>query len=67
MPFFLLYSDLDIDLYHSSGSIISSTDNFKAWWKTVATEFASNDKVIFDTSKAFFSLDRLTSKLTQYP
>lgn len=34
----------------SSGSIISSTSDFKAFWKTVAGEFASNDKVIFDTS-----------------
>jgi hypothetical protein len=44
-------SGVDIDLLNSSGSVITSTDNFKTWWKTVATEFASNDKVIFDTSK----------------
>lgn len=36
---------------NSSGNIISSTDNFQAFWKTVAGEFASNNKVIFDTSK----------------
>ena len=36
---------------NSSGNIIRSTDNFQAFWKTVAGEFASNKKVIFDTSK----------------
>lgn len=35
----------------SSGSIISSADDFKVFWKTVAGEFSSNEKVIFDTSK----------------
>jgi endoglucanase len=36
---------------YSSGSIISSTSDFQEFWKTVASEFASNDKVIFDTSE----------------
>lgn len=38
----------------SSGSIISPSD-FKVFWKTIASEFASNDKVIFDTSELLSS------------
>ncbi|KAJ5200857.1 Glycoside hydrolase superfamily [Penicillium cf. griseofulvum] len=33
------------------GKIITSTTDFAAFWTTLASEFASNDKVIFDTSK----------------
>jgi len=47
---------------YSSGNVISSTSDFKAWWKTVATEFASNEKVIFDTSK----LNHLFSSKIRY-
>ncbi|CEJ59332.1 Putative Endoglucanase [Penicillium brasilianum] len=53
------YAVLDPHNYgRYSGSIISSTDNFKAWWKTVATEFASNDKVIFDTNNEYHDMDQ---------
>ncbi|KAG0156972.1 hypothetical protein PDIDSM_4155 [Penicillium digitatum] len=42
--------------YH--GNIISSTSDFKAFWTTVATEFASNEKVIFDTNNEYHDLDQ---------
>ena len=32
------------------GEIITSTSDFKAFWKTVATEFKDNERVIFDTN-----------------
>ncbi|KAJ5112342.1 hypothetical protein N7532_000387 [Penicillium argentinense] len=41
-----------------NGNVISSTDNFKAWWKTVATEFADNEKVIFDTNNEYHDMDQ---------
>ncbi|KAJ5176189.1 uncharacterized protein N7482_002066 [Penicillium canariense] len=53
------YAVLDPHNYgRYSGSIITSTDNFKAWWKTVATEFASNEKVIFDTNNEYHDMDQ---------
>ncbi|CAI7654040.1 unnamed protein product [Penicillium pancosmium] len=53
------YAVLDPHNYgRYSGSVISSTDNFKAWWKTVATEFASNEKVIFDTNNEYHDMDQ---------
>ncbi|OQD67895.1 hypothetical protein PENPOL_c003G01167 [Penicillium polonicum] len=42
--------------YH--GNIITSTSDFKAFWKTVATEFASDEKVIFDTNNEYHDLDQ---------
>jgi hypothetical protein len=50
---FLCIPNLEAIIYRiicSYGNIISSTTNFAAFWKTLATEFASNEKVIFDTS-----------------
>lgn len=41
-----------------SGSIISSTSDFKTFWKTVAAEFASNEKVIFDTNNEYHDMDQ---------
>lgn len=35
----------------SNGAIISSTADFQTFWKNVAMKFASNEKVIFDTSE----------------
>ncbi|KAH7342872.1 glycoside hydrolase superfamily, partial [Rhexocercosporidium sp. MPI-PUGE-AT-0058] len=35
------------------GSIFTSTANFKTFWTNVATEFKSNDKVIFDCNNEF--------------
>ncbi|KAF9886713.1 hypothetical protein FE257_011227 [Aspergillus nanangensis] len=53
------YAVLDPHNYgRYSGSIISSTSNFQAFWKTVATEFASNDKVIFDTNNEYHDMDQ---------
>ncbi|KAI9037989.1 putative extracellular endoglucanase/cellulase [Aspergillus affinis] len=53
------YAVLDPHNYgRYSGSIISSTSDFKAFWKTVAGEFASNDKVIFDTNNEFHDMDQ---------
>jgi endoglucanase len=36
-----------------NGDIITSTEDFGTFWKTVATEFKGNDKVIFDTNNEF--------------
>ncbi|GME24122.1 putative glycoside hydrolase family 5 protein [Neofusicoccum parvum] len=41
-----------------SGSIITDTAGFKTWWKNVATEFASNEKVIFDINNEFHDMDQ---------
>lgn len=41
---------LTLSLPPSYDNIITSTENFAAFWTTVASEFASNPKVIFDTS-----------------
>ncbi|KAE8420567.1 glycoside hydrolase superfamily, partial [Aspergillus pseudocaelatus] len=41
-----------------SGSIISSTSDFKTFWKTVAGEFASNEKVIFDTNNEYHDMEQ---------
>ncbi|CAI7671479.1 unnamed protein product [Penicillium pancosmium] len=40
------------------GNIITSTSDFAAFWTTVAAEFASNDKVIFDTNNEFNTEDQ---------
>ncbi|CAI7595443.1 unnamed protein product [Penicillium viridicatum] len=40
------------------GNIITSTSDFAAFWTTLALEFASNDKVIFDTNNEFNSEDQ---------
>lgn len=37
---------------YSNGAIMSSTSDFQTFWKNVASEFASNDLVVFDTSKS---------------
>ncbi|KOS45846.1 hypothetical protein ACN38_g3214 [Penicillium nordicum] len=42
--------------YH--GNIITSTSDFKAFWKTLATEFSSDEKVIFDTNNEYHDLDQ---------
>jgi len=36
-----------------NGEIITSTEDFGTFWKTVAAEFKDNDKVIFDTNNEF--------------
>ncbi|EAW06830.1 putative endoglucanase [Aspergillus clavatus NRRL 1] len=40
------------------GNIITSTDDFAAFWKTLASEFASNDHVIFDTNNEYNTMDQ---------
>ncbi|KAJ5767763.1 endo-beta-1-4-glucanase B [Penicillium manginii] len=40
------------------GNIITSTSDFAAFWTTVAAEFVSNDKVIFDTNNEFNTEDQ---------
>ncbi|KAF7714165.1 Endo-1,4-beta-D-glucanase [Penicillium ucsense] len=42
------------------GKVITSTSDFKAFWTTVAKQFASNDKVIFDTNNEFNTEDQST-------
>jgi endoglucanase len=45
---YYLCNELNLSSY---GNIITSTSDFAAFWTTLAAEFASNDKVIFDTSE----------------
>lgn len=53
------YAVLDPHNYgRYDGSIIESTANFKSWWKTVATEFAENEKVIFDTNNEYHDMEQ---------
>ncbi|KAL4796604.1 endo-a-1,4-glucanase [Aspergillus venezuelensis] len=52
------YAVLDPHNYGRFNSeIISSTDNFKTWWTNVATVFADNDLVIFDTNNEYHDMD----------
>ncbi|KAL6230429.1 endo-beta-1,4-glucanase B [Aspergillus navahoensis] len=41
-----------------NGKIISSTSDFEIWWKNIASEFAGNKKVIFDTNNEFHDMDQ---------
>ncbi|KAL7650924.1 hypothetical protein ACMYSQ_010682 [Aspergillus niger] len=53
------YAVLDPHNYgRFDGSIITSTSDFKTWWKNVATEFADNDKVIFDTNNEYHDMEQ---------
>ncbi|KAJ5963664.1 uncharacterized protein N7479_003540 [Penicillium vulpinum] len=53
------YAVLDPHNYgRYNGNIITSTSDFKAFWKTVATQFASNEKVVFDTNNEYHDLDQ---------
>ncbi|KAI1132188.1 glycoside hydrolase family 5 protein [Nemania abortiva] len=40
------------------GNIITDTAGFGSFWKTVATAFKSNDKVIFDTNNEYHDMDQ---------
>ncbi|KAI9827129.1 MAG: hypothetical protein M1819_007020 [Sarea resinae] len=42
--------------YYSN--IITDTAGFQAWWKTVATQFASNTRVLFDTNNEYHDMDQ---------
>ncbi|OKL56607.1 putative endo-beta-1,4-glucanase B [Talaromyces atroroseus] len=39
------------------GNLITSTSDFEAFWATLATQFASNDKVIFDTNNEYYGFE----------
>ncbi|KAI5245174.1 glycoside hydrolase [Aureobasidium subglaciale] len=39
-----------------NGEIITSTEDFGTFWKTVANEFKTDDKVIFDTNNEFHDM-----------
>ncbi|KAF7588446.1 hypothetical protein BBP40_005710 [Aspergillus hancockii] len=53
------YAVLDPHNYgRYSGSIITSTSDFQTFWKTVAGEFASNEKVIFDTNNEYHDMEQ---------
>jgi endoglucanase len=48
------------------GNIINDVSGFQAWWKTVATAFKDNDKVIFDTNNEYHDMDqKLVVRLNQ--
>ena len=40
------------------GNIITDTSDFTAFWKTLATAFKSNSKVIFDTNNEYKEMDQ---------
>ncbi|KAH6890638.1 glycoside hydrolase superfamily [Thelonectria olida] len=40
------------------GNIITDTAAFQTWWKNVATQFKSNDHVIFDTNNEYNGMDQ---------
>lgn len=42
-----------------NGNIITSTSDFQAFWKTVATQYKGNAKVVFDTNNECMSLFNL--------
>ncbi|KAJ5113300.1 hypothetical protein N7456_001834 [Penicillium angulare] len=53
------YAVLDPHNYgRYDGSIISSTSDFKTFWNTVASEFADNDLVIFDTNNEYHDMEQ---------
>ncbi|KAL2850025.1 glycoside hydrolase superfamily [Aspergillus pseudodeflectus] len=41
-----------------NNEIISSTSDFQTWWTNVATEFADNDLVVFDTNNEYHDMDQ---------
>ncbi|KIA75750.1 endo-beta-1,4-glucanase B [Aspergillus ustus] len=41
-----------------NNEIISSASDFQTWWTNVAGEFASNDRVIFDTNNEYHDMDQ---------
>ncbi|RJE23951.1 fCBD [Aspergillus sclerotialis] len=53
------YAVLDPHNYgRYNGNIITSTDDFGKFWSTVAKEFASNSKVIFDTNNEYNTMEQ---------
>jgi endoglucanase len=46
--------------------IITDVAGFQAWWKTTATLFKDNEKVIFDTNNEYHDMDNsLVAQLNQ--
>ena len=53
------YAILDPHNYgRYNGNIITDTSAFGTWWKTVASQFASNSRVIFDTNNEYHDMDQ---------
>ncbi|KAJ6032218.1 hypothetical protein N7540_002950 [Penicillium herquei] len=52
----IFYSHINFN--NSYGEIITSTSDFAAFWTTVASEFSSNENVIFDTNNEFNTEDQ---------
>ncbi|KAK3382747.1 putative cellulase precursor [Lasiosphaeria ovina] len=40
------------------GNVITDTPAFQTWWNTIAKQFASNSKVIFDTNNEYHDMDQ---------
>ncbi|KAM5360205.1 hypothetical protein ACJZ2D_013915 [Fusarium nematophilum] len=40
------------------GNVITDTAGFQTWWKNVANQFKSNDRVVFDTNNEYHSMDQ---------
>ncbi|KAL1853567.1 hypothetical protein Daus18300_011771 [Diaporthe australafricana] len=48
------------------GNVITDTNGFQTYWKTIASRFASNSKVIFDTNNEYHDMDNtLVAQLNQ--
>ncbi|KAL3466457.1 glycoside hydrolase superfamily [Aspergillus heterothallicus] len=53
------YAILDPHNYgRFNNEIISTPSDFQTWWTNVATEFANNDKVVFDTNNEYHDMDQ---------
>lgn len=40
------------------GNIITDTAAFRTWWRNLATHFASNPRVVFDTNNEYHTMDQ---------
>lgn len=40
------------------GNVITNTADFRTWWRNVATQFASNPRVVFDTNNEYHTMDQ---------
>lgn len=48
------------------GNVISDTNGFQTYWKTIAARFKGNSKFIFDTNNEYHDMDdALVAKLNQ--
>ncbi|CAG9952287.1 unnamed protein product [Clonostachys rosea f. rosea IK726] len=52
------YAVIDLHNYgRYYGNIITDVDGFGAFWKTLASRFSSNSKVVFDTNNEYHDMD----------